>query len=229
MLRLRAELVDTFRRLDTCKVANAIETFNVRLRNEGFADSRVRAVFADLPPVIGHAVTARIHTSTPPQIGHSYYDRTDWWTYVLTVPPPRIVAVEDADERPGIGSFVGEVHATILKALGCVAYATNGSVRDLSPVHAMGFQFLAPHVAVSHAFAHIIDFGISVTVGGLAVASGDILFGDRHGLLSLPEDIVEQIPDEVHRMAAVERQVIALCQSQDFSIDRLRTLVRDIG
>ena len=39
MLRLGAELVDAFRRLDTCKVSNAIETFDVRLRNEGFADS----------------------------------------------------------------------------------------------------------------------------------------------------------------------------------------------
>ena len=103
MLRLRAELVDAFRRLDTCKVSNAVETFDVRLRNEGFADSSVRAVFDDLPPILGRAVTARIHGSAPPQVGHTYYDRTDWWTYILTVPPPRIVVVEDADERPGIG------------------------------------------------------------------------------------------------------------------------------
>ncbi len=60
MLRLGAELVDAFRRLDTCKVSNAIETFDVRLRNEGFADSTIRGLFDDLPPVIGHAVTARI-------------------------------------------------------------------------------------------------------------------------------------------------------------------------
>ena len=227
MLRLRAELVDAFRRLDTCKVSNAVETFGVRLRNEGFADSHVRGMFPDLPPVIGHAVTARIHGSAPPQVGHTYYDRTDWWSYILTVPPPRIVVVEDADMRPGVGAFVGEVHANILKALGCVAYATNGSVRDLSRVHAMGFQFLAPHVAVSHAYVHILDFAQPVTVGGLTVASGDILFGDIHGLLNLPEHVVEQIPAEVARMTAVEREVIALCQSPDFSVDRLRTLMRN--
>jgi regulator of RNase E activity RraA len=227
MLRLRAELVDAFRRLDTCKVSNAIETFNVRLRNEGFADSRVRAIFPDLPPVVGHAVTARIHGSAPPQVGHTYYDRTDWWSYILTVPPPRIVVVEDADARPGVGAFVGEVHANILKALGCVAYATNGSVRDLSRVRALGFQFLAPSVAVSHAYVHILDFARPVTVGGLTVASGDILFGDAHGLLNLPENLVEQIPAAVERMTAAEREVIALCQSQDFSLDRLRAVMRN--
>jgi 4-hydroxy-4-methyl-2-oxoglutarate aldolase len=227
MLRLRAELVDTFRRLDTCKVANAIETFNVRLRNEGFANSGIRAMFPDLPPVIGHAVTARVHTSAPPPVGHTYYDRTDWWSYILTVPPPRIVVVEDADERPGLGAFVGEVHANILKALDCVAYATNGAVRDLSRVRALGFQFLAPNVAASHAFAHIVDFGQPVNIGGLPVTSGDVLFGDCHGMLSLPEDIVERIPAEVDRMVSAEREVIALCQSPHFSVERLRGLLMD--
>lgn len=229
MLRLRAELVDAFRRLDTCKVANAIETFDVRLRNEGFADSRIRAVFDDLPPTIGHAVTARIHGSTPPPVGHTYHDRTDWWNYILTVPAPRVVVVEDTDERPGIGSFVGEVHANILKALGCAAYVTNGAVRDLPRVRALGFQFFAPCVAVSHAYVHMIEFGNPVSVGGLTVASGDIVFGDRHGLQNLPEQIVEQIPAAVERMAASERAVIALCQSPGFSVERLRMLVRDLG
>ena len=229
MLRLRAELVDAFRRLDTCKVANAIETFDVRLRNEGFADSRIRAVFDDLPPAIGHAVTARIHGSTPPPVGHTYHDRTDWWNYILTVPPPRVVVVEDTDERPGIGSFVGEVHANILKALGCAAYVTNGAVRDLPRVRALGFQFFAPCVAVSHAYVHMIEFGRPVSVGGLTVASGDVVFGDCHGLLNLPEQIVDRIPAAVERMAASERDVIALCQSPGFSVERLRMLVRDLG
>jgi regulator of RNase E activity RraA len=229
MLRLRAELVDAFRRIDTCKVSNAVETLDVRLRNEGFADSTVRAMFEDLPPILGRAVTARIHGSAPPQIGHNYCDRTDWWNYILTVPPPRVVVVEDADERPGIGAFVGEVHAHILNALGCVAYMTNGSVRDLPSVHGMGFQVFAPHVAVSHAYVHIIDFGRPVTVGGLSIASGDIVYGDGHGVLNLPEALVEQIPAAVERMAMAEQEVIAMCQSPDFSIDRLRTLVRDIG
>jgi regulator of RNase E activity RraA len=201
----------------------------VRWRNEGFADSRIHAVFDDLPPAIGHAVTARIHGSTPPPVGHTYHDRTDWWNYILTVPPPRVVVVEDADDRPGMGSFVGEVHANILKALGCVAYVTNGAVRDLPRVRALGFQFFAPCLAVSHAYVHMIEFGSPVSVGGLRVASGDIVFGDRHGLLNLPEQIVEQIPAAVERMAVSERDVIAFCQSPDFSVEHLRMLVRDLG
>ena len=140
-------------------MSNAIETFDVRLRNEGFADGRLRCLYPDHRPVVGYAVTARIRCSAPPPVGHSYHDRTDWWNYIVSVPAPRIVVVQDVDERPGLGAFVGDVHAHILQALGCVAYATNGSVRDLDDVHDLGFQFFASGVAVSHAFAHIVDFG----------------------------------------------------------------------
>jgi 4-hydroxy-4-methyl-2-oxoglutarate aldolase len=229
MLRLHAGLVDAFSRLDTCKVANAIETFGVRLRNEGFADSTLCAVFDDLPPIVGHAVTARIRSSVPPPVGHNYHDRTDWWNYILTVPVPRVVIVEDADERPGVGSFVGELHATILQALGCVAYATNGSVRDLARVRAMGFQFFAPRISVSHAYAHIVEFGQPVTVGGLTVTSNDIIHGDRHGLLTIPVEIIERIPEMVEQMSKAERAVTALCQSTDFSVERLRALVKEMA
>ena len=126
MTQLTPELVDAFRRLDTCSVSNAVETFDCRLRNEGFTDSAIRCLFERLPPVVGHAVTARIRCSAPPAVGHTYYDRTDWWNYILTLPPPRIVVVEDTDEHPGVGALVGEVHANILHALGCVAYVTTG-------------------------------------------------------------------------------------------------------
>jgi 4-hydroxy-4-methyl-2-oxoglutarate aldolase len=183
---LTPELIEEYRRLNGASVSNAIETFDVRLRNEGFADSRLRCLYPDHPPVIGYAVTARIRCSAPPPVGHSYHDRTDWWNHLVTVPAPRIVVVQDVDDRPGLGAFVGDVHARILQALGCVAYATNGSVRDLDDVHGLGFQFFASGVAISHAFAHIVDFGQTVEVAGLTVSTGDVLFGDAAGVLSVP-------------------------------------------
>lgn len=225
---LTPELVDRYRRLDGPSVSNAIETFELRLRNEGFADGRLRCVFPEKPAVIGHAVTARIRCASPPPVGHSYHDRTDWWSYIVSVPAPRIVVVQDVDERAGLGAFVGDVHAHILHALGCVAYATNGTVRDLDAVRALGFQLFAAGPAVSHAFAHIVDFAQPVEVGGLAVATGDLLFGDGSGLLSIPDAIVDRIPDAIDRMHTQEAHVMAFCRSPQFSIDGLRTLVRDL-
>jgi regulator of RNase E activity RraA len=217
------------RGFDGATIANAIETFGVRLRNEGFADHSVRCVFNDRHPVVGHAATARIRCSSPPPVGHVYNDRTDWWTYILSVPEPRFVVVQDVDERPGFGAFVGEVHANVLAALGCVAYATNGSVRDLAAIRAIDFQIFASGSAVSHAFAHIVDFGQPVVIGGLPVVTGDLLFGDGHGLQSIPPDVVDRLPTVAAEMMAREKQVIQLCRSPHFSLEKLRQLVRSLG
>lgn len=225
---LTAELVAELSSFDTCTVANAIEAFECRLRNEGFTDGTVRSLFNDLPPIVGHAVTARIRNSQPPAVGHTYYDRTDWWNYVLSVPPPRIVIVQDADERPGFGAFLGEVHANVLRALGCVAFATNGAVRDVDGLKALRFACFSGQVAVSHTYVHLVEFGQAVTIGGLTVASGDILHGDRHGLLSIPSEIASDIPNVARRMLAAERRVIAACQGPQLSVDQLRRLVKPL-
>ena len=97
-MNLTAEQLNALGKLDTCAVSNAIETFEVRLRNEGFADSRVKCQFPELAPVTGYAVTGRIRSSHMPPAGHSYHDRTDWWNYILSIPAPRIVVMEDVIE-----------------------------------------------------------------------------------------------------------------------------------
>ncbi len=108
------------RRLDACTLANAIETFHERLRNEGFMDHTIRCLFPRLQPMLGYAATVKIRGSAPPTVAGPYADRTDWWNYILSVPAPRVVVVQDVATRPGLGSLVGAVHMNILRALQCV-------------------------------------------------------------------------------------------------------------
>jgi hypothetical protein len=56
----------------------------------------------------------------------------------------------------------------------------------------------------------------------------DALFGDAGGLL-LPPALVSQIPDTMDSMHWKEAPGIAFCRSARFSIDGLRTLVRELG
>jgi regulator of RNase E activity RraA len=214
------------RHLNTCQVADAIETFDVRLRNEGFVGASVRCMFPNLPPVVGYAVTARVRTSEPPMTGRSYPDRTDWWNYLLTVPAPRVVVLEDMDRHPGLGSCAGEVHAHIFKALGCVALVTNGAVRDLEAVERIGFCFFAASVAVSRVYFHTIEFGIPVEIGNLKIGPGDLLHGDRHGVISIPASIAGQIPAAAARVSALERRVIEVADSAKPTLEELRDVVR---
>jgi regulator of RNase E activity RraA len=218
---------DQLRRLDSSAVADAIEMFDVRLRNTGFTDSRVHCIFPDFPPIVGYAATARIRTSNPPMEEHSFYDRTDWWNHILSISAPRIVVVEDIDEHPGLGSFIGEVHGNILYALGCVGIVTNGAVRGLPSTRAIRFQMFAGNLSVSHAYAHIFDFGGTVTVGGMKVQAGGLLHGDVHGVQTIPLEIADKIPYAAEQIVRNKERVVALCRSQEFTLDKIRAAVKN--
>lgn len=220
--------LDELRQLSTAVTASAIETFGVRLHNTGFADSRIGCVFKEASPVVGYAATARIRSAEPPMEKHSYfyYDRADWWNHILTIPAPRIVVIEDIDERPGLGAFVGAVHAQILQALGCVALVTNGSVRDLPEIRSIGFQLFASNVAVSHAYAHVFDFGGKVRVGGLDIAPGDLIQGDLHGVQTIPLEIADKVPAAAREILKRRKRLVDLCRSKDFSVKNLQELMK---
>lgn len=222
---LSAQQLMALRGLNSCLVANVIETFHERLRNEGFVDHSVRSLFPDLPPMVGYAATVRIRGSAPPTADREYPERTDWWEYVLSVPAPRVLVVQDVATRTGLGSLVGEVHMNILRALDCVGVVTNGSVRDIPAANAAGFHYFAGSVSVSHGYVHLIEFGEPVSVGGLAIHSGDLLHGDIHGVQSVPLSIASQIPEVAARISARERALIALCNSPGFSLEKLRELI----
>jgi 4-hydroxy-4-methyl-2-oxoglutarate aldolase len=223
---LTAAQLEALRRLDAGTLANAIERFQERLRNEGFTDGSVHCLFPHLPQVVGYAVTVKIRGSAPPFAGDAYLDRTDWWDYVVSVPAPRMVAVQDVGSKPGLASFLGAVHINILRALGSVGAVTNGAVRDIPAAEELGFQLFTGGTSVSHAYVHIVEFGTPVEIGGLKIQSGDLLHGDRHGVQSIPEDIATQIPPVAMKIAAEEQALIKLCQSPDFSIEKLRTAVK---
>jgi regulator of RNase E activity RraA len=222
---LPPEQLDALRQLDACTLANAIETFHDRLRNEGFVDASVRCLFPRLPPMVGYAATITLRGSAPSTVAGPYADRTDWWDYVLSLPEPRVVVVQDIATRPGLGSLVGAVHMNILRALHCVGVVTNGSVRDIPAAESAGFQLFAASVSVSHAYVHIIEFGKPVQIGGLKIESGALLHGDLHGVQSVPTELVPQLFAAAAQIAARKEALIALCQSPDFSLEKLRAAV----
>jgi 4-hydroxy-4-methyl-2-oxoglutarate aldolase len=223
---LTEEELSALRQFDTCMIANAIERFNVRLRNTGFTDGRIRSMFPDLPPMVGYAVTGRLRSGDPPIAGGFFHDRGDLWTRILETQAPRILVLEDVDEKPGRGAFVGDMHAAILGALGCVGYVTNGAVRELPSVRRLGMQLFAGSVAVSHAYAHIFDLGIPVTVDGMEVHAGTLLHGDPHGIVTIPAEIAAEIPDVATKLQRYEQEVIEFCQSKNFSVEKLSALMR---
>ena len=208
-------------RLGTCAVSNAIEKFCVRLRNEGFMKDSIRCYTPELPPMLGYAVTARAHTSFIPTSGLYYHTNMDWWRYLETIPAPRVMVLQDADETLGAGALAGELHAAIALALDCVGVITNGAVRDLPQLREMGFQTFAGSVIVSHSYAHIGTFGEPVEIGGLQIAPGDLIHGDLHGVHTIPLAIAPELIEATEEVLRKEREFVEFCRSPEFSLRSL--------
>ena len=216
------------RKLDTCTVSNAIERLNGRVRNEGsISGSVIHCLFPELPPMLGYAVVGRMRSSDQPVVGRTYHENISWWRYMETIPKPRVMIVEDADERAGAGALMGEMHVTIAMALGCVGYVTNGSVRDLPGVQARHFPLFAGSVSVTHMYAHISEHGRPVTIGGLKISAGDLIHGDRHGVHTIPLSIAAQISEMAATIEAEERDLRQFCESSEFTVERLAEKLRN--
>jgi 4-hydroxy-4-methyl-2-oxoglutarate aldolase len=204
-------VVDALREFSTPSVANGIETFELRGRHEGFMNATVSCRFPELGPLVAYAATATIRAATP---GESK-DR-DLWAHVYSLPEPRVVVVQDLDDPCGHGSLWGEVNSNIFQAFGAIGVITNGCVRDLDEMRALGFHAFSGSVGVSHAHVHVCDVGVPVTIGGLTVSPGDLLHGDKHGVCNVPLDIAEKLPDAIRTLEARERDVIAMFRGPDF-------------
>jgi 4-hydroxy-4-methyl-2-oxoglutarate aldolase len=215
---LTKEDLEALRKWPTPAISNAIELFNFQPRNTGFMLPEIQCRFPDLGIMIGYAVTAVITADTsegrrvPP---------AEWWEMIKKTPEPRIAVIHDLD-RPVIGSFWGEVNGNIHKALGCVGTVTDGSVRDLDEVKELGFQFYSSCVTVSHAYVHLVEIGVPVKLGGLWVKPGDLLMGDKHGVIKVPLEIAKDVPKAAQMMEDWERKVINFCKSKEFSTGGLK-------
>lgn len=220
------EQLDAILRFDTCAIANAIECFGIRLRNEGFTRPGLHCMTGEEGRILGYAATFRVRSAEPPMTGLRFGDRTDWWGEIEQLPRPRIAVLESRNGDIMTGACVGEVHAAILKAFGCCGVITDGVVRDLPGLKKLGLPVFATAAAVSHSYMHVVDFGAPVEIMGLEVQPGQLLYADRHGVLAIPDEIAAEIPLVAEHLLREEQAVLDVCQSPDFSPEKLLAALR---
>ncbi len=224
---LTIEELETLKQIPSPTIANAIEMFDIRPRNEGFIGPEVRCLFPGLGRMVGYAFTATIAADLPASKGRSLA-RSDYWMSTQTIRAPRIAVLQDLDNPPGRGSFWGEVNSNIHRSLGFVGMITNGGARDLEEMEALGFFAFAGCPSVSHSYVHLVDFGAAVRVGGAVVTPGNLLHGDRHGVVIIPGEIAGRVAQAAAKVEAAERKLISFCQGQDFSIEGLRQAYKSL-
>ncbi len=203
------EIYAALKRVDTPTVCNAVE---IAVGNRGFANFTRSQMVATEPaagPMVGRALTATIRAVSPPADPPQAVrrKRADYNRYVSETSCPSVIVIQDLDGENACGAFWGEVNATVHKAFGLEGAVTDGLVRDLGSLPA-GFPVLAGSIGVSHAFVHVVDIDVPVTVLGMAVNPGDLIHADQHGALVIPEDRVAAMPEAIRKLEATEELVL---------------------
>jgi 4-hydroxy-4-methyl-2-oxoglutarate aldolase len=198
-------VLETLARYDSPTIANIIELFDVRPRNEGYMNSSITARYPRLPPVLGYATTATFRSAYPTDQPDAYLRLAEHVGRIEEeLPAPRIVVFQDLDIPPA-SATIGEIMATAYKRFGCVGFITNGSIRDIPQIEAMRFPVFSNSIVVSHGYSRIEEIHIPVQVGGLLVKPGDLLHADANGIVLIPHDLAEKTASACEAFVAVER------------------------
>jgi regulator of RNase E activity RraA len=227
---LEPDLLAALRGLDTPTVCNALEVVAPARRGTGHTVRPLVCAWPELPPIVGFARTATIRASHPSDRSgdDDVAVRLRYYRHMAEGPGPTITVIEDLDDPPGYGAWWGEVNTNLHKGLGSVGVVTNGSIRDI-PVSASGFQLLAGSVGPSHAFVHVVDVAVTVTVAGMTVHPGDLLHADRHGAVVIPADAVGSVAAAAERLARQEATLIEAAREPGFGIEVLERLLSGGG
>ena len=98
---------------------------------------------------------------------------------------------------------------------------TDGTVRDLPEAEAVGFQFFSAHVSVSHAYVHMVDFGIPVKVGGLWIRPAISCTATSTAWWSCPGHRRED-PGGGGADRGSRAEMIAVCQQPGVTVEELK-------
>lgn len=157
----------------------------------GALDCGIKPMF-NAPDFIGSAVTVK----TVPDDNLTPYVALD----VLQTGDVLVITTGD-----WIGSAViGDLIVGMFKNAGVVGVVTDGAVRDVAglsdvgvPIYARGLTANSPQKNGPG------SIGLDITIGGVIVRSGDLVVGDRDGIVVLPQ---EKIPEALEGIKAVREK-----------------------
>jgi regulator of RNase E activity RraA len=169
----------------------------------GVMDFRIRAL-GRTRQVVGRAFTlASVPIEEPEEVP---YEKL--LAAYRSMSPGDVVVLATGGE---LGSAVwGELLSTAARARGAIGAVTDGLTRDLDQIDSMEFPVFARGTSpVDSAGRQAVQrFGEPVVCGGVEVHAGDVVFGDRGGVVVIPAALADdavRLAEEKHRGEHVVR------------------------
>jgi regulator of RNase E activity RraA len=108
------------------------------------------------------------------------------WECVENVPPGQVIVVDSRGDASAASG--GDILMTRAMVRGAAGFVTDGGLRDAHVLASLPFATYAATVAITTraAWHHVADLQLPIACAGVAVYPGDVLVGDRDGVVVVP-------------------------------------------
>lgn len=112
---------------------------------------------------------------------------------VESIGPGQVLVIDSRGKSRA--ASLGNILATRMKQRGAVGVVTDGSIRDSPEFLNLDFPTYAADVSATTNLAqhHAVDMQLPIGCGEVAVYPGDIIVGDREGVVCLPRHLAEEV------------------------------------
>ncbi|MCE2775680.1 MAG: ribonuclease activity regulator RraA [Limnohabitans sp.] len=201
-MALQPSTRDQLLKVSTATLCTAL--FKRGLRNQFIQD--VRPLNDQLPNMVGEAFTLRYIPAREDLNPISVFqDRSHPQRVAVEQCPPGAVMVFDSRKNPRAAS-AGSILVTRLKVRGCAGVVTDGGFRDSPEIAEMGFPAYhhRPSAPTNLTLHQALDINVPIGCGDVAVFPGDVMVGDREGVVVIPAHLADEIAHEATEMTAFE-------------------------
>jgi 4-hydroxy-4-methyl-2-oxoglutarate aldolase len=204
-------LLDAFRKVPVASVSDAVDQVS---KKRGFLYHDMRAIFET--HIAGRAVTALLRPlskaggAASPTLGVSHSVQA-----IDESGPGQVVVIviEDGPDVSGLDiAGIGGLMATDAKARGLEGAIIDGGARDAGEIAQMGFPVFSRSLIPSTSVGRYTSVSKNepVTCAGVTISPGDIIVGDRDGVVAVPKEQAQAVLKRAQEIDAREAQMFPL-------------------
>jgi len=126
------------------------------------------------------------------------------WDAIEAVPPGQVIVVDSRGDASAASG--GDMLMTRAWKRGAAGFVTDGGLRDGHVLSQLPFPTYARDVSITTraAFHHVADLQVPIGCAGVAVYPGDVLVGDRDGVVVIPRALAAEIAEPAREQERLE-------------------------
>ena len=202
MPNLKPETREKLKRVSTATICTAL--YKRGFRNQFIQD--VHPLNPNGAPMVGEAFTLRYIPAREDLNPLSVFqDRAHPQRKAVEDCPPGAVFVIDSRKDPRAAS-AGSILVTRLMKRGVAGVVTDGGFRDSPEIAQLGIPAYhnRPSAPTNLTVHQALDINVPIGCGDAPVWPGDVVVGDREGVVVIPAHIADEVADEAIEMTAFE-------------------------